>query len=113
MDNTALKNASYPVCCRLFGNEKLKFRGFSPQANYIDRANLCGYRVSLGQRNKSPTAVNLDFLDPEPLFFHLKLLSYPHQAEWTPFQTHYFSENLVVPGIELGTSGCVARNSDQ
>jgi hypothetical protein len=26
-----------------------------------------------------------------------------HEAEWTPFQTHYFSENLVVPGIELGT----------
>jgi hypothetical protein len=21
-------------------------------------------------------------------------------AEWTPFQTHYFSENLVAPGIE-------------
>jgi hypothetical protein len=31
---------------------------------------------------------------------------------WTPFQTHYFSENLVAPGIEPGTSGCVARNSD-
>jgi hypothetical protein len=25
-----------------------------------------------------------------------------HEAEWTPFQTHYFSEYLVVPGIELG-----------
>jgi hypothetical protein len=25
-----------------------------------------------------------------------------HGAEWTPFQTHYFSENLVAPGIELG-----------
>jgi hypothetical protein len=24
----------------------------------------------------------------------------PHQAEWTPFQTHYCSENLVEPGIE-------------
>jgi hypothetical protein len=29
-----------------------------------------------------------------------------------PFQTHYFSENLVAPGIEPGTSGSVARNSD-
>jgi hypothetical protein len=28
-----------------------------------------------------------------------------------PFQTHYFSENLVTPGIESGTSGNVARNS--
>jgi hypothetical protein len=29
-------------------------------------------------------------------------------SKWTPFQTHYFSENLVAPG----TSGPVARNSD-
>jgi hypothetical protein len=28
------------------------------------------------------------------------------------FQTHYFSENLVAPGIELGISDSVARNSD-
>jgi hypothetical protein len=27
-------------------------------------------------------------------------LSCTHEAEWTPFQTNYFSENLVVPGIE-------------
>jgi hypothetical protein len=25
------------------------------------------------------------------------------EAEWTPFQTHYFSENWVAPGIEPGT----------
>jgi hypothetical protein len=25
-----------------------------------------------------------------------------HEAEWTPFQTHYFSENLVALGIEPG-----------
>jgi hypothetical protein len=25
-----------------------------------------------------------------------------HEAEWTPFQTHYFSGNLVAPGIEPG-----------
>jgi len=29
-----------------------------------------------------------------------------------PFQTHYYSENLVAPGIEPGTSVSVARNSD-
>jgi hypothetical protein len=28
------------------------------------------------------------------------------------FQTHYFSENLVAPGIEPGICGSVARNSD-
>jgi hypothetical protein len=30
------------------------------------------------------------------------LLSCTHDAEWTPFQTHYFSGNLVAPGIEPG-----------
>jgi hypothetical protein len=30
------------------------------------------------------------------------LLNCAHEAEWTPFQTYYFSENLVVPGIEPG-----------
>jgi hypothetical protein len=30
------------------------------------------------------------------------LLNCNHVAEWTPFQTHYFSENPVAPGIELG-----------
>jgi hypothetical protein len=34
------------------------------------------------------------------------------RAEWTPFQTHYYSENLVAPEIEPGTSGLAARNSD-
>jgi hypothetical protein len=24
------------------------------------------------------------------------------EAEWIPFQTHYFSKNLVAPGIEPG-----------
>jgi hypothetical protein len=35
-----------------------------------------------------------------------------YEADWIPFQTHYFSENLVVPGIEPGTSESIARNSD-
>jgi hypothetical protein len=35
-----------------------------------------------------------------------------HEAEWTPFQTHYCSENLVAPRIEPGTSGSVTRNSN-
>jgi hypothetical protein len=30
------------------------------------------------------------------------LLSFTHEAEWTSFQTHYFSENLVASGIEPG-----------
>jgi hypothetical protein len=33
-----------------------------------------------------------------------------HEAEWTPFE-NYFSENMVVSGIEPRTSGSAARNS--
>jgi hypothetical protein len=29
-------------------------------------------------------------------------LSCTHKAEWTQFQTHHFSENLVASGIQLG-----------
>jgi hypothetical protein len=36
------------------------------------------------------------------------LLSYPHEAEWTPFQIQYISENLVAPGIEPGASWSVS-----
>jgi hypothetical protein len=36
---------------------------------------------------------------------------YAHEAEWTQFQTHCYSEILVAPGIELATSATVARNS--
>jgi hypothetical protein len=61
-------------------------------------------------------AVNLGFLDPELLIFHSSsfsiILTSARKTEWTPFQTHYFSENLVAPGIEPGFSGSVAKNSD-
>jgi hypothetical protein len=44
----------------------------------------------------------LGFLYQSRYFFFSKyLLSCTHEAEWTPFQTHYLSENLVAPGIEL------------
>jgi hypothetical protein len=33
-------------------------------------------------------------------------------AEWTPFQTYCYSENLVAPEIEPGTSVLAVRNSD-
>jgi hypothetical protein len=35
-------------------------------------------------------------------FSSKQLLSCTHEAEWTLFETHYFSENLVVLGIEPG-----------
>jgi hypothetical protein len=34
------------------------------------------------------------------------------RAQWTPLQTHCYSENLVVLGIGPGTFGLAARNSD-
>jgi hypothetical protein len=58
------------------------------------------------------TVVNFGFLDRSRYFPFKYLLYYPYEAEWTPFQIHYFSENLVASGIEAGTSGSVARNSD-
>jgi hypothetical protein len=33
-------------------------------------------------------------------FSFKQLLNCTHEAEWTTFQTHYFSENLVAPEIE-------------
>jgi hypothetical protein len=59
--------------------------------------------ISFSEKERSPRPLISDFLDP---------LSYTHEAKGTPFQTHYFSENLVAPGIEPGTCGTVARNSD-
>jgi hypothetical protein len=44
----------------------------------------------------------LGFLDRNRYFSIKELLSCTQEAEWTPFQTHYFSENLVVPGIKPG-----------
>jgi hypothetical protein len=56
--------------------------------------------------------VNLGFLDRSLYFSFKQLFSCPHEAEWTPFQTLFFSENLEAPGIEPGTFGSVARNSN-
>jgi hypothetical protein len=51
----------------------------------------------------APTAINLGFLDLSDYFSFKKLFIYAHKAEWTPFQIHCYSENLVAPGIEPGT----------
>jgi hypothetical protein len=72
--------------------------------------NFVGRRVSRDRCN--------GFLRPlmtacfaEPLLSHSNGSFYPHEAEWTPFKTHCFSENLEVLGMEAGTSGAVVRNS--
>jgi hypothetical protein len=43
----------------------------------------------------------LGFSRPEPILF-LSSSSSVVLTEWPLFQTHYFSENLVAPGIEPG-----------
>jgi hypothetical protein len=53
----------------------------------------------------------LGFLYWNHYYFSKLLPNFTHEAEWTPFQTHYFSEILVTLGIEPGTSGSVAINS--
>jgi hypothetical protein len=92
---------------------------FSPQANYTDWSTATGRwilvptfvdrGVSCGQHGRTPTAINLSFLDWSSYF---SFFLYAHEAEWTLFQAHCYSENLVSPGIEPGTSVSAARNSD-
>jgi hypothetical protein len=63
-----------------------------------------GFRVPVKSRKSrsmtDPYGRILGFLDRSCYFFLQVAPSCNHEAEWTPFQTHYFSENLVVPGIE-------------
>jgi hypothetical protein len=54
----------------------------------------------------------LDFLDRSRYFF-FQVAPQLSSRGWTPFQNRCFSENLETPGIELRTSGSVARNSDR
>jgi hypothetical protein len=54
-------------------------------------------------------AINLSFLDQSHYFF-FQVASY--KAEWTSFQAHYYSENVVALVFKLRTSGSVTRNSD-
>jgi hypothetical protein len=80
---------------------ELRGRVLSPRANYADWATATGRRnlvatsaiegVSRGQSGGSSTVVNLSFLDRSRYFSFKQLLIYPHEAEWAPFQTYYWS----------------------
>jgi hypothetical protein len=48
---------------------------------------------------------------PEPLSSLQIAPQLSSRDRWTPFQTHYYFENLVAPGIEPGTSEYVGSNS--
>jgi hypothetical protein len=82
------------LCCR------------SPQANYTDWATAaCRRSWSQPLRiegvawsvQQIPTATG--FLDHNR---YCSILNCPHEAQWTPFQTPYFSANLIGSGIEPG-----------
>jgi hypothetical protein len=97
-------------------NPKIIYVAFNQQADYTDRA------AAADQRKLVPTFADRGVLRGPSLmsffntatatFFFKKLLIYAPEAEWIPFQPHYFPENMVAPGIESGTSGSVARSSD-
>jgi hypothetical protein len=92
--------------------KKLNSVAFSPQANYTDcatatcRRNLVPSFADRGV-SRGPARRN------RSRYSSFKyVLIYAHEAEWTPFQTHCYAENLVAPEIEPGTSEFAARNSD-
>jgi hypothetical protein len=76
-----------------------KLHGLSPRANYTDRATAACQRSDyqlLGREGCHVVSVTdpygriLGFLDRSSYFSIKYLLSCTHEAEWTPFQTHYF-----------------------
>jgi hypothetical protein len=95
---------------------------FSQQANHTDHS-TAACRGSSWQMlrlegvawsvQRVPTAVNLSFLGQTRYFISQAAPQLSCEVEWTSFQTHYYSENLLALGIEPGTSGAVARNSDR
>jgi hypothetical protein len=52
-----------------------------------------------------PYGSTLGLLDRSHYISSKQLLNCTHEAQWTLFQTHYFSENLVTPGTEPGPFG--------
>jgi hypothetical protein len=44
----------------------------------------------------------LGFLYRNSYFFSEYLLTCTHEAEWTSFQTHFLSENVIAPEIQPG-----------
>jgi hypothetical protein len=82
-----------------------RLRGLSPRANYTGRS-LSAKIVSTFAERWCHEVSATDPYGPIPCFldrshyFFLQVAT--HEAEWTPFETQYFLENLVAPGIEPG-----------
>jgi hypothetical protein len=107
---------------RVSSNKQTNSVALSPRANYTDRATATCQRnlvqtfvdrgVSRGQRGGSPTVVNLSFLDRSRYFFFQVAPHLSSQGLSGPLSKLCYLENLAAVGIEPGTSGTVARNSD-
>jgi hypothetical protein len=79
--------------------KKTRLRGLCPRANYTNRT-TAACRRSDGQlfadsgchvvSVTDPYNRILGFLDRSRYFSIKQLLSFTHEAEWIPFQTHYF-----------------------
>jgi hypothetical protein len=65
-------------------------------------ANFLRLKGAMWSARRIPTAVLLTFSTESATFSSKYLHSCTHEAEWTPFQNHYFSENLEALGIEPG-----------
>jgi hypothetical protein len=63
-------------------------------------ANFCRKRSGVSAADSYGR--NLGFLDRIRYFFFQIAPQFTHETLWTPFQTHRFSENLVMPVIEPG-----------
>jgi hypothetical protein len=74
-------------------------------------ANFCGKRGCHVVRTTDLHGRYFQFSRSEPPIFINLLLSFLTRLSGPNFQSLYFLENLVVPGIEPGTSLFVARNS--
>jgi hypothetical protein len=114
-EKTATRTGSIKEQCKRMLNTavstKRDFRGMSPRANCTDRATAAcrrsycqllqidGAACSVRQ---VPTTKFSVFWTGVAIFSFKYVLSCTHEAKLIPFQTHYFSENLVVPGIDPG-----------
>jgi hypothetical protein len=101
---------TYEFCTHVIEHDKKNLHGLSPRANYTDRATAacrrsdCQLFADRVCHMASVTDVYgrvLGFLDRSRYFSLKQLLSYTHEAEWTPFQTQLLFF-LVVPRIEPG-----------
>jgi hypothetical protein len=88
-----------------------KLRGLSPLENYTNRktatcrrswCQLLRIEGAMRLAWRILTAVFLAFWTGAATISSKQLLSCTHETEWTLFQTHYFSESLVAPGIQPG-----------